>query len=133
MSRRYDSRTTIFSPEGRLYQVEYAMEAISHAGICLGITTDEGIILVGERKSTGVLLEHSREKVFQLNDHTICAVAGLTADANLLVNSLRVTTQQYLFKYDTPMPVEQLVMSICDTKQGYTQYGGGSLMSERSE
>lgn len=70
---------------GRLYQVEYAMEAISHAGICIGITTPTGVLLIGEKKSTSPLLEHTREKVFVLNESTVCAVAGLTADANLLV------------------------------------------------
>lgn len=52
MSRRYDSRTTIFSPEGRLYQVEYAMEAISHAGTALGILAKDGIVLAAEKKLT---------------------------------------------------------------------------------
>eukprot|EP00966_Prymnesium_polylepis_P028362 656492-Prymnesium_polylepis.1 len=52
MSRRYDSRTTIFSPEGRLYQVEYAMEAISHAGTALGILASDGIVLAAEKKLT---------------------------------------------------------------------------------
>jgi len=51
MARRYDNRTTIFSPEGRLYQVEYAMEAISHAGACVGILSKDGIILAAEKKS----------------------------------------------------------------------------------
>jgi hypothetical protein len=62
------SRPKVRIPDtGRLYQVEYAMEAISHAGICIGITTPTGVLLVGE-KSTSPLLEHTREKVFKLND-----------------------------------------------------------------
>ena len=52
MSRRYDSRTTIFSPEGRLYQVEYAMEAISHAGTAIGILASDGIVIAAEKKLT---------------------------------------------------------------------------------
>jgi hypothetical protein len=56
MARRYDSRTTIFSPEGRLYQVEYAMEAIGHAGTCLGILANDGILLAAERRNTNKLL-----------------------------------------------------------------------------
>ena len=55
MSRRYDSRTTIFSPEGRLYQVEYAMEAISHAGTAIGILASDGIVLAAEKKLTVML------------------------------------------------------------------------------
>jgi 20S proteasome subunit alpha 3 len=99
MSRRYDSRTTIFSPEGRLYQVEYAMEAISHAGMVLAITSIDGIIIVAERTTTNILLDHSKEKIFKLNENIICGVAGLNADANLLVAMLRKKTQQHLFQY----------------------------------
>lgn len=69
MSRRYDSRTTIFSPEGRLFQVEYAMEAISHAGTAIGILTSEGIVLCAERQTSGKLLETvSQEKIYKLNE-----------------------------------------------------------------
>ena len=71
MSRRYDSRTTIFSPEGRLYQVEYALEAISHAGTALGILATDGIVLAAERKVTSKLLEQdtSAEKLYILNEY----------------------------------------------------------------
>ncbi len=66
MSRRYDSRTTIFSPEGRLYQVEYAMEAISHAGTALGVLASDGVVLAAEKKMSSKLLEpaKSSEKMF---------------------------------------------------------------------
>lgn len=69
-ARRYDSRTTIFSPEGRLYQVEYAMEAISHAGTCLGILAEDGIVLAAECRSTNKLLDNAipSEKIYKLNE-----------------------------------------------------------------
>ncbi|KAI8150026.1 proteasome subunit alpha type-4 [Fennellomyces sp. T-0311] len=126
MARRYDSRTTIFSPEGRLYQVEYAMEAISHAGIALGILAKDGIVIAAEKKVTSKLLEQSAsaEKIYKLNDRMICGVAGMTADANILINWARSSAQRYLFTYNEEMPVEQLVQRLCDLKQGYTQYGG---------
>jgi 20S proteasome subunit alpha 3 len=125
-SRRYDSRTTIFSPEGRLYQVEYAMEAISHAGTAVGILSSEGVVLAAEKKITSKLLEPSKnsEKMYLVDEHVACAVAGITADANILVNYARQAAQRYTLTYQEPMPVEQLVQSLCDTKQGYTQYGG---------
>ncbi|WFD42020.1 proteasome endopeptidase complex [Malassezia psittaci] len=126
MSRRYDSRTTTFSPEGRLYQVEYAMEAISHAGTVLGILAKDGVVLAAEKKVTSKLLEQhkSSEKVFQLSGNVIAGVAGLTADANSLVNYGRNAAQKYLLSYDDDIPVEQLVQRLCDMKQGYTQFGG---------
>ena len=73
MSRRYDSRTTIFSPEGRLYQVEYAQEAISNAGTAIGILSPEGVVLACEKKVTSKLLDDdgSAEKLYIINDQMI--------------------------------------------------------------
>jgi len=126
MARRYDARTTIFSPEGRLYQVEYAMEAISHAGTCVGVLTKDGVVLGAEKKVTSKLLEitASPEKMYKIDAHISAAVAGITSDANILLNYARLTAQRYLFAYQNPTPVEYLVRSICDLKQGYTQIGG---------
>lgn len=126
MARRYDSRTTIFSPEGRLYQVEYAMEAISHAGTCLGILAKDGILLAAERRNTNKLLDGAifSEKIYKLNEDMVCSVAGITSDANVLTNELRVIAQRYQFNYGEAMPCEQLVSYLCDIKQAYTQYGG---------
>jgi len=126
MASRYDSRTTIFSPEGRLYQVEYAMEAISHAGAALGILSQDGIVLAAEKKVVTKLLEpaKSSEKMYLLDDHIACAVAGITADANILINYARLSAQRYLYAYQETIPVEYLVQQVCDLKQGYTQYGG---------
>ncbi|KAI2575459.1 proteasome 20S subunit alpha 4, partial [Homo sapiens] len=100
MSRRYDSRTTIFSPEGRLYQVEYAMEAIGHAGTCLGILANDGVLLAAERRNIHKLLDEVffSEKIYKLNE--------------------------YLLQYQEPIPCEQLVTALCDIKQAYTQFGG---------
>lgn len=126
MSRRYDSRTTIFSPEGRLYQVEYAQEAISQAGTAIGILSTEGVVLACEKKFTSKLLDNdgSAEKLYILNDNMICAVAGMTADAGILINNVRVQAQQYLKTYNEQIPCELLIKRICDVKQGYTQHGG---------
>ncbi|TDL26110.1 N-terminal nucleophile aminohydrolase [Rickenella mellea] len=134
MARRYDSRTTIFSPDGHLYQIEYAMEAISHAGTVLGVLAKDGVVLAAEKKVTGKLLDLSAastggfggsgEKIFMLNTNVVAGVAGLTADANSLVNYARQAAQQHLFRYNEDIPVEQLAQRLCDLKQGYTQYGG---------
>jgi len=126
MARRYDTRTTIFSPEGRLYQVEYAMEAIGHAGTCLGILANDGIVLAAERRNTNKLLDevfHS-EKIYKLNEDMVCSVAGITSDANVLTNELRLIGQRYNYQYGESIPCEQLVSWLCDIKQAYTQYGG---------
>uniref|UniRef100_A0A2K5EZC5 Proteasome subunit alpha type n=1 Tax=Aotus nancymaae TaxID=37293 RepID=A0A2K5EZC5_AOTNA len=72
----YDSRTTIFSPEGRLYQVEYAMEAIGHAGTCLGILANDGVLLAAERRNIHKLLDEVffSEKIYKLNEDMACSV-----------------------------------------------------------
>ncbi|PAV18939.1 N-terminal nucleophile aminohydrolase [Pyrrhoderma noxium] len=134
MARRYDSRTTIFSPEGRLYQIEYAMEAISHAGTVIGVLSKEGVVLAAEKKVTGKLLDlsgastggygGSGEKIFLLNSNVIAGVAGYTADALSLVNYARQNAQNHLFSFNEDTPVEKLTQSVCNLKQGYTQYGG---------
>lgn len=126
MSRRYDSRTTIFSPEGRLYQVEYAQEAISQAGTAIGILSKEGVVIACEKKFTSKLLDDdgSAEKLYVINDNMLCAVAGMTADASILVNNARVHAQRYLKTYNEDIRCEQLIRRVCDIKQGCTQHGG---------
>jgi len=126
MARRYDSRTTIFSPEGRLYQVEYAMEAIGHAGTCLGILAKDGVLLAAEKRNTNKLLDEVAysEKIYKLHDDMAMSVAGITSDANVLTNELRLIAQRYMIQYQEPIPCEQVVATLCDIKQAYTQFGG---------
>jgi len=127
MSRRYDSRTTMFSPEGRLFQVEYAMEAVGHAGTCMGILAKDGIVLCAEKKNQHKLLDINplaAEKIFQIDDHVAVGIAGITADANALIEQLRLSAQQYKYTYQQAMPVEQLVRRLADNKQYYTMHGG---------
>jgi len=125
MAKRYDSRTTTFSPEGRLFQVEYAMEAISQAGAAVGIITRSGVTIAAERRILSKLLESSeKEKIYYINEHIAVAVAGISSDANILLNYARVVAQRHLFTYGELIPVEQLVQALCDQKQGYTQFGG---------
>ena len=77
MARRYDSRTTTFSPEGRLYQVEYANEAINNTGTTLGVVCNDSVILAGEKKVISKLLDKgtASEKLYIIDDHVVVAVA----------------------------------------------------------
>lgn len=126
MSREYDGRTTTFSPEGRLYQVEYAMEAINNAACAIGVLTKEGVVFGIEKKMISKLLAKvgDSEKVYPIDDHIMCAIAGLTSDANILLQNARKNAQDYLYKYGQPKPVEELVEYICKVKHSYTQVGG---------
>ncbi|KAG7346200.1 proteasome subunit alpha [Nitzschia inconspicua] len=126
MARRYDSSTTTFSPEGRLHQVEYAIEAINNAGTCVGILAKDGIVMASEKRITSGLLAPAKtsEKTYQLCPHASCNVAGLTADANILIEQARLRAGRYAYQYQEPIPVEQLVEFVCNYKQFYTQRGG---------
>ncbi|KAH0481207.1 MAG: uncharacterized protein KVP18_004335 [Porospora cf. gigantea A] len=126
MARRYDSRTTTFSPEGRLYQVEYAMEAINNASATIGIKGKDCLVVAADKPAAPKLLDTTRtkEKVFKIDNHIVCAAAGWTADAELLIEQARVTAQRYSFAFNEPQPLKNLVIQICDLKQSYTQFGG---------
>jgi len=125
MARRYDSSTTTFSPEGRLHQVEYAIEAINNAGTCVGILAKDGIVMACEKKITSKLLAPAKtsEKTYKLCQHATCTVAGLTSDANILIDQARLRAGRYAYQYQEPIPMEQLVENVCNTKHAYTQYG----------
>lgn len=74
--------------------------------------------------STQLLDTSTKEKMYRIDEHIACAVAGITSDANILIDKTREMAQRYLLVYQEPMPVEQLVQGVCDRKQGYTQFGG---------
>jgi 20S proteasome subunit alpha 3 len=126
MSSRYDSRTTTFSPEGRLYQVEYAIQAISQAGAAVAILADEGVVMAAEKRISSKLIDEreTSEKMYKIADHCAVVVAGITSDANILINYARLAAQRHHYAYQEPQPVEELLRDVCDLKQGYTQFGG---------
>jgi 20S proteasome subunit alpha 3 len=102
------------------------MEAISQAGAAVGILANDGVVLAAEKRITSKLLDirKSTEKMYKVDDHVACAVAGITADANILINYARQVAQRYFYSYQEPMPLDQLLQQLCDLKQSYTQYGG---------
>lgn len=109
-----------------MYQVEYAIAAIQNAAAAIGIQTKEGIVVATEKKVISKLLAPPKgsDKIYKLDEHMFTAVAGLTSDANILINYARLAAQRYKYTYDEEQPVEQLVQLLCDYKHGYTQYGG---------
>lgn len=106
--------------------MEYAMEAIGHAGTCLGILASDGIVLAAEKRNTNKLLDEVSfsEKIYKLHEDMACSVAGITSDANVLTNQLRLFAQRHTLQYGEQIPCEQLVATLCDIKQAYTQFGG---------
>lgn len=102
------------------------MEAISNAGSAIGILSREGVVLAAEKKISSKLLDATSksDKMYHIDQHVGCAVAGITSDANILIEYARLASQRYSFRYGEPIPVEQLVRVLCDHKQSYTQFGG---------
>jgi len=121
----YDRAITVFSPDGRLFQVEYAREAVKRGTTAVGIIYDKGVILAVDKNVTSKLIvPKSIEKIFQIDDHIGVATSGLVADARRLVEDARVRAQRNRLVYNQPISVNGLTRDLCDIKQAYTQYGG---------
>ncbi|MEF8785773.1 MAG: archaeal proteasome endopeptidase complex subunit alpha [Haloarculaceae archaeon] len=121
----YDRGITIFSPDGRLYQVEYAREAVSRGSASVGVRTTDGVVLAADRQIRSPLIEReSIEKLHRIDDHVGVASAGHVADARKLVDVARQEAQINRLRYDEPVGVETLTKSITDHVQQYTQTGG---------
>lgn len=111
----YDRGVNTFSPEGRLFQVEYAIEAIKLGSTAVGIQTKHGCVLAVEKRLTSTLLEPSSvEKIAEIDTHIGAAMSGLVADARTLVDHARVEAQNHTFTYDEPIGVEALTQAVCD-------------------
>ena len=124
-SMGYDRAITVFSPEGRLYQVEYATEAVRHGPLAVGVKAVDGVVLAGEKRSPHPLADlESLKKILLIDDHVGTAIAGLHADARKLIDQARVQAQINKLHYDEPISIQSLVVNICDDKQLHTQYGG---------
>jgi proteasome alpha subunit len=121
----YDRAITVFSPDGRLYQVEYAREAVKRGTTAVGIKAKDGVVLIVDKRVSSKLLEASSiEKIFKIDEHIGVASSGLVGDARALVDRARVECQINRVSYDEPIEVEALAKKLCDHMQSLTQYGG---------
>ena len=121
----YDRAITVFSPDGRLFQVEYARVAVTRGTTTIGMKFKGGVVFTADKKVASKLMEPtSIEKVFKIDEHVGCATSGLVADARVLVDYSRVVAQINKITYNEKITIETLVKKICDYKQNYTQYGG---------
>lgn len=111
----YDRGVSTFSPEGRLFQVEYSSEAIKLGSTAIGISTSQGIVLgVEKRITSSLLVSNSIEKIMEIDNHIGCAMSGLTADARSMVEHARVSAVSHNLYFDEPMAIESLTQSVCD-------------------
>lgn len=109
----YDRGVNTFSPEGRLFQVEYAIEAIKLGSTAIGIQTSEGVVLAVEKRITSPLMEPtSVEKIVEIDSHIGCAMSGLIADSRTMVDKARVEAQNHGFTYNEKMSVESVTQAV---------------------
>ncbi|XP_062552052.1 proteasome subunit alpha type-5 [Armigeres subalbatus] len=109
----YDRGVNTFSPEGRLFQVEYAIEAIKLGSTAIGISTQEGVVMAVEKRITSPLMEPTKvEKIVEVDRHIGCATSGLMADARTLLDRARVECQNHWFVYDERMSVESCAQAV---------------------
>jgi len=121
----YDRGITIFSPDGRLYQVEYAREAVKRGTASIGVRTADGVVLAADKRSRSPLMEPtSVEKIHKADDHIGIASAGHVADARQLIDFARRQSQVNRLRYDEPIGIETLTKEVTDHIQQYTQVGG---------
>src|SRR6056297_2781831 len=121
----YDRGITIFSPDGRLYQVEYAREAVKRGTASIGIRTEDGVVLAVDKRIRSPLMERtSVEKIHKADDHIGIASAGHVADTRQLIDFARRQAQVNQLRYSEPIGVETLTKAVTDHIQQYTQVGG---------
>jgi proteasome alpha subunit len=120
----YDRAITVFSPDGRLFQVEYAMELVNRGATIIGIQSTEGLVL-GAEENIEVLEEAGYSwKIFRVDDHIGAAIVGLSSDARILIDQARIYAQSNKLTYDEPIDIEVVTKRICDIQQMYTQHAG---------
>jgi len=109
----YDSDSTTFSPQGRLHQVEYALEAVKQGSAAVGLRSNTHVVLLALKRSTGELASYQK-KLIRIDDHIGIAIAGLTSDARVLSNFMRQQAMTERMLYARPIPVGRVVGSIAD-------------------
>ena len=120
----YDRAITVFSPDGRLYQVEYAIETVRRGTIAVGIKSKDGIIIAVEEKPRKLQISQTAQKIFQIDDHVGVAAAGYIPDARSQVDNARFFSQSNKLIYDEIVDVETIAKHLADQCQQFTQYAG---------
>ena len=123
-SRGYDMTPTMYSPDGRIYQVEYAIETVKRGAIAIGLQAKDGVIVAVEEKSRDLQVEDITQKIFQVDDHIGIAAAGYITDARILVDSARFFSQSNKLTYDESVEIETVAKHLADQSHQFTQYSG---------
>ncbi|KAA8490590.1 Proteasome subunit alpha type-1 [Porphyridium purpureum] len=117
---QYDTDITTYSPQGRVHQIEYAMEAVKQGSAVVGLRSATHVVLATLKRSSSELASNQR-KLFEIDSHVGIAIAGLTADARVLTRFMRAECHNHQYVYETPMPLSRLVLAVADKSQVATQ------------
>ncbi|WP_048191988.1 archaeal proteasome endopeptidase complex subunit alpha [Pyrolobus fumarii] len=121
----YDRSTAMFSPDGRLFQVEYAFEAVRRGWTAIGVRVKEGVVLVAEKRRTAPLADMEQmEKIMKIDEHIGASSVGLGGDGRILIDYARLVAIRHRLLYGERISVEYLTRQVCDVMQSYTQFGG---------
>jgi proteasome alpha subunit len=121
----YDRAITMFSPDGRLLQVEYAKKTVKQGSTAIGITCKDGVVLVTDKRILDTLIiSETVDKIFQIDDHIISTASGIIPDARVLVERAQTRAQQHTVTFDSPVDIISIVKDICSLMQVTTQGGG---------
>ena len=123
-SRGYDMTPTMYSPDGRIYQVEYAIETVKRGAIAIGLQAKDGIVIAVEEKSRDLQVDDVTQKIFQVDEHVGIAAAGYIPDARIMVDNARFFSQSNKLTYDESVEVETVAKHLADQSHQFTQYSG---------
>jgi len=123
-SRGYDMTPTMYSPDGRIYQVEYAMETVKRGTLAIGVCSKEGVIIAVEEKSRALQTTNITQKIFQVDFHIGVAAAGYIPDARIQVDSARFFSQGSRMTYDESVEIATVAKYLADQSHQFTQYSG---------
>ncbi len=121
----YDRATTMFSPDGRILQVEYAEKTIRLGSASIGLVCSDGIVIVADKRiSDPLVLPKASIKIWEIDDHIIATAAGVLSDARVLLEHSQVVAQQHRVTYDQPIDTESVIKDVANIQQSATQYAG---------
>ena len=121
----YDRSSIMFSPDGRLLQVEYAKKTVKQGSTAIGIVCKDGVVLVTDKRIVDPLIvPEAVEKIWEIDDHIGATASGIISDARVLIERAQVRAQQHKVTYDSPIDTGSIVKDISSLKQICTQSGG---------
>lgn len=121
----YDRAPTMFSPDGRLLQVEYAKKTVKQGSSTIGLVVKDGAIIVADKRILDpLIIKEYVEKIYEIDDHIIASAAGIISDARILMDYARIKAMQHRLTFGNYIDVLELVKEVSDIQQIYTQVGG---------